>query len=73
MQLTAHHLELCRLSYPCFSEHWSRTLFLSNCAKTNPFSPTRRDVPSINSPPLLPETLTTNLTQKNREAKCSCP
>ena len=38
MQLMAHRLELCRLSYPYFREHWSRTLLLSNWAKTNPFS-----------------------------------
>ena len=30
MQLTAHRLELCRLSYACFSEYWSRTLLLWN-------------------------------------------
>jgi hypothetical protein len=73
MQLTAHHLELCRMSYPCFSEHWSRTLLLSNWAKTNPFTPTRRDVPSINSTPTPPWNSNHEFDLENREAKCSCP
>ena len=38
MQLPVRRLELCRLSYPCFSEHWSRTMLLSNWAKTKTHS-----------------------------------
>jgi hypothetical protein len=54
MQLMAHRFQLCRLSYACFSEYWYRTLLQSNWVKTNSFSPTRRDVPSMNSTPTPP-------------------